>query len=225
MRSTVYFLPLRTSVTASVGMSTLPILFSRPKACTRDSSDSFTLRSKPEYEWMMYQRMFGLRGGSAGLPPSGACVSAAASGVRSFSSSLSSIVFTKTKLPSSVLAMGEVLENKVHKVADGVVNNPEIDAKQEYSDDDHRSGALDLFQRGGADFAHFRAHIVIERFDALRPGLQLLQTLAAICYCHRLCHFCFTLLSAFEPLPGPFSKIWQGRRDSNPQVRFWRPTV
>src|SRR5437764_1046741 len=64
MRSEVYFLPPRTSVTDSVGISTLPILSCSPKAATRDSSDSFTLRSKPEYEWMMYHFMFGLRGAS-----------------------------------------------------------------------------------------------------------------------------------------------------------------
>src|ERR1700680_3788063 len=80
MRSEVYFLPPRTSVTDSVGISTLPILSCTPKAATRDSRDSFTLRSKPEYEWMMYHFMFGLRGGSVGAAaPSaaGACGSPA----------------------------------------------------------------------------------------------------------------------------------------------------
>ncbi len=65
MRSTVYFFPPRTSVTDSVGISTRPIFSSRANARTRDSSDSFTLRSNPEYEWMMYHFIFGLRGGSA----------------------------------------------------------------------------------------------------------------------------------------------------------------
>src|SRR5216683_1489432 len=37
MRSEVYFLPPRTSVTDSVGISTLPIFSCSPKACTRDS--------------------------------------------------------------------------------------------------------------------------------------------------------------------------------------------
>src|SRR4051795_6874597 len=55
----VYFLPLRISVTGSVGMITFPIFSCRPNACTRDSSDSRTLRSKPEYVWMMYHFMFG----------------------------------------------------------------------------------------------------------------------------------------------------------------------
>ena len=54
------------SVTDSVGISTLPIFSCSPKAATRDSNDSFTLRSNPEYEWMMYHFMFGLRGGSPG---------------------------------------------------------------------------------------------------------------------------------------------------------------
>jgi len=71
MRSEVYFLPPRTSVTDSVGISTFPIFSCSPKAATRDSSDSLTLRSNPEYEWMMYHFMFGLRGASpAGATPS-----------------------------------------------------------------------------------------------------------------------------------------------------------
>src|SRR5206468_242321 len=49
----------------SVGISTLPILSSSPKARTRDSRDSLTLRSNPEYEWMMYHFILGLRGCSA----------------------------------------------------------------------------------------------------------------------------------------------------------------
>src|SRR5579872_3471442 len=75
MRSEVYFLPPRTSVTDSVGISTLPILSCSPKAATRDSRDSFTLRSNPEYEWMMYHFMFGLRGASVdgNAPSTGAC--------------------------------------------------------------------------------------------------------------------------------------------------------
>ena len=48
MRSEVYFFPPLTSVTDSVGISTLPILSCSPKAATRDSSDSFTFRSNPE---------------------------------------------------------------------------------------------------------------------------------------------------------------------------------
>src|ERR1700681_2492518 len=69
MRSTVYLLQPRTSVTVSVGISTLPIFSSSPNARTRDSSDSFTVRSNPEYEWMMYHFMFGLRGCWATMVP------------------------------------------------------------------------------------------------------------------------------------------------------------
>src|SRR5882672_4007555 len=77
MRSEVYFLPPRTSVTDSVGISTLPILSCNPNACTRDSSDSFTLRSNPEYAWMMYHFIFGFFGGSPAASAPGAWVSSA----------------------------------------------------------------------------------------------------------------------------------------------------
>ena len=44
----VYFLPLRSSVTGSVGIMMRPMRFCRPNAWMRLSSDSRTLRSKPE---------------------------------------------------------------------------------------------------------------------------------------------------------------------------------
>jgi len=75
MRSEVYFLPPRTSVTDSVGISTLPI-FSWSRRRYARLQRLFYLRSNPEYEWMMYHFMFGLRGGS----PLGAAPSAVGAG-------------------------------------------------------------------------------------------------------------------------------------------------
>src|SRR5262249_36338675 len=54
MRVAGTFLPPRTSTTSSVGIRTCPILSCRPNAAMRPSRLSFTLRSKPEYVWMMY---------------------------------------------------------------------------------------------------------------------------------------------------------------------------
>src|SRR5271169_705137 len=54
MRFETTFLPLRTSTTSSVGISTRPILSCRLKAATRLSRLSLTFFSKPEYVWMMY---------------------------------------------------------------------------------------------------------------------------------------------------------------------------
>src|SRR5579862_199080 len=89
MRSEVYFLPPRTSVTDSVGISTLPIFSCSPKAATRDSSDSLTLRSNPEYEWMMYHFMFGFLGASVETVASagGCCSPSPPLGASFFSSS------------------------------------------------------------------------------------------------------------------------------------------
>src|SRR5260370_6622490 len=57
MRFETTFLPLRTSTTSSMGISTRPILSCRLKAATRLSRLSLTFFSKPEYVWMMYHCM------------------------------------------------------------------------------------------------------------------------------------------------------------------------
>src|SRR5216683_4206224 len=54
MRFETTFLPLRTSTTSSMGISTRPILSCRLNAATRLSRLSLTFFSKPEYVWMMY---------------------------------------------------------------------------------------------------------------------------------------------------------------------------
>src|SRR5580700_10441271 len=173
MRSEVYFLPPRTSVTDSVGISTLPIFSCSPKACTRDSSDSFTLRSNPEYEWMMYHFMFGLRGGSlvAATPSAlGGCSPPAAA---SFFSSSCMI-----KLSSSLrfdLVAPEIAVQKRNASLNQVIDHPKIDTKNEYRDHNNRSGSAHFFPRRRRDLAHLGAHVVVKRFDPLRPGLDLVS--------------------------------------------------
>src|ERR1051325_7602755 len=142
MRSLVYFLPPRTSVTASVGMSTRPIFSCRPNAATRDSSGSFTLRSTPEWEWMMYHFMFGLRGGSMPCGTAAAACSAA-SEFRFFVSS--SIVFDKIA-PICRLAVREVAQDLVNAPPDNGVHNPEVGSEQENGDYHHPGRRLHLFQ-------------------------------------------------------------------------------
>src|SRR5436309_2969379 len=168
MRSEVYFLPPRTSVTDSVGISTLPILSCNPKACARDSSDSFTLRSNPEYAWMMYHFIFGFFGGSAGDSAPAACVSspvAVPAAFWSFSSSCIDDFFR------SALAAREIMEQAVEAAADRQIHNPEIKCKQEHGDDYNRRRSLNLFARRRVHLLHLRAHIVVKALDALRPGL------------------------------------------------------
>src|SRR3954463_5519802 len=116
MRSTVYFLPPRTSVTDSVGISTLPIFSSSPNARTRDSSDSFTLRSNPEYEWMMYHFILGLRGCSATVVPASTGVPA----------SVFSLLGSSCINSESFGLLCEETEHVVHAPADHVIDSPEI---------------------------------------------------------------------------------------------------
>src|SRR5215467_11598507 len=129
MRSTVYFLPPRTSVTDSVGISTRPIFSSRPKARTRDSSDSLTLRSNPEYEWIMYHFMLGLRGFSATAAAVSDC-GAPASVVAS--------VLVSSCIVNPNLAFREVLDQIGNTTAKRVVDHPKIERKNEDRDDHNR---------------------------------------------------------------------------------------
>src|SRR5215469_14125154 len=117
MRSDVYFLPPRTSVTDSVGISTLPILSCSPNAATRDSSDSFTLRSNPEYEWMMYHFMFGLRGDSAvaaSLPATSGSVGVLASASFFSSSTIRCLLLTSLLSSNLESVRLEISEQCIH---------------------------------------------------------------------------------------------------------------
>src|SRR6266568_887685 len=153
MRSEVYFLPPRTSVTDSVGISTLPILSCSPKAATRDSRDSFTLRSKPEYEWMMYHFMFGLRGGSAvAAAPSApaVCGSPVLVAISFFSSScICGCFFSASRFLyfaalgcNLIRNSGSMTFESVEQSRDAMLNNEidhgEVQRKNENCDHDHR---------------------------------------------------------------------------------------
>src|SRR5579883_3283372 len=168
MRSLVYFFPPRTSVTDSVGISTRPILSCSPKACTRDSRDSRTLRSNPEYEWMMYHFMLGLRGAS-GVPLPGALPAASGCPPAFFSSSAISCFISRTFCPARS-AVPQGTEHEVDAAPDHKVDQPEIQAENKDRDDHHDRGGLHLFQRGRGHLLHLGADVVVEGLDLLRPG-------------------------------------------------------
>src|SRR4051794_22051195 len=113
----LYFLPLRTCVTVSMGMTTRPILSCSPNACTRDSSDSFTLRSKPEYAWMMYQRMLAFVGRVRSFAAcSGVCACGCSPSAGAAAVLVSCSVINSLKL---------VLQDQVHAVRDDGVSDEE----------------------------------------------------------------------------------------------------
>src|ERR1700741_672852 len=190
MRSEVYFLPPRTSVTDSVGISTLPILSCSPNAATRDSRDSFTLRSNPEYEWMMYHFMFGLRGVSVVVAaPSAAavCDSPAVLVAASFFSSScimdvfpASRWFTYRSRAISSAALEKIKQSR-HAVLNDEVDHEKVERENGNRDHHHRGRGPNFLPRGGSHFAHFGAHVVIESPDTLRPGFHPVTKAATGC--------------------------------------------
>src|ERR1051326_1319696 len=134
MRSVVYFLPPRTSVTGSVGISTRPIFPSRPNAWMRDSSDSFTFRSNPEYVWMMYHFILGLVGCSAsGVSPAGASIGAAVAAAAGIGCSVISLLCSCSMMFVCRRSLvTEILEDLVDPFADCRVDDPEINPEQRH---------------------------------------------------------------------------------------------
>src|SRR5258707_8117507 len=180
MRSTVYFLPPRISVTGSVGISTLPIFSCRPKATMRDSSDSLTFFSKPEYVWMMYHFMFGLAFSGTGWP--GAPTSGWLLVPSVFCSSILPIN------PSTVLLT--VLQHPLNSAPDCLVNHKKVHAKDDDRDDNHHGGRLHFLTPGKRDFPHFIADIREKTLgtpgELYQPGQQaLLIASSHCCLCHR----------------------------------------
>src|SRR6202051_3498641 len=175
MRSDVYFLPPRTSVTDSVGISTLPIFSCSPNAATRDSSDSFTLRSNPEYEWMMYHFMFGLRGASpVAVTPSAPEVCSAVAATSFFGSScMIKFKLRVLRVPSSAIVLfPEIAIQLVDAFLNHVVDHKKVHAKNEDRNYHNPGSGLLFFPLGRGDLAHFLAHFVVKRLGALWPGFQ-----------------------------------------------------
>ena len=57
----------------------------------------------------------------------------------------------------------------IKALANDRVDDPKIEAEQEYGDDHHRGRALDLLARRGGYLPHFGAHVVVKALCALRP--------------------------------------------------------
>src|ERR1700722_1067495 len=171
MRSEVYFLPPRTSVTDSVGISTLPILSCSPNAVTRDSRDSFTLRSNPEYEWMMYHFIFGLRGASVeAAAPSAAAVCGSPT-VLAAASFFSWSCIIKVLLPGQPLANLEIVEQRGYAMLNNEVDHEEVQRKNSNRDHNYGRRRPNFLPRRRSHLAHFGAYVVVEGSGAFRPGL------------------------------------------------------
>src|SRR3954467_15649364 len=144
--------------------------------------------------------------------------------------------------------MSEAVQDRADTTPDGRVDDPEIEAEdKDRHDHDGRSG-LDFLARRRGHLLHLGAHFGVEALRARGYGLCFLDppiyralTAALVrgwgyClrhfsgpafYCHllRVPYFIRTAL-ALDARPSLSThRNWQGRSDSNPQVRFWRPAV
>src|SRR5580693_3600313 len=162
---------------------------------------------------MMYHFMFGLRGGSlvAATPSAlGGCSPPAAA---SFFSSSCMI-----KLSSSLrfdLVAPKIAVQKRNTSLNKVIDHPKIDAKNKYRDHDNCSGSAHFLPRRRRDLAHLRAHVVVKRFDPLRPGLQPVSKILAggrDCVCHLLRFHSHTA----PGLPGVLAKNLAGAEGFEP---------
>src|SRR5271157_3557293 len=163
---------------------------------------------------MMYHFIFGLRGGSAagstaGSTPAGCVASAVGAAVWFFSSS------DIESLLSFALMARQIVEHPFQAVLDCEVRQEKKQPEQKHGDDHHRRRPLDFLARRSGDLLHLSAHIAVEAFDALRPGPQGRHDRILVYRCGHT--------SRFPRLLPLGTELWQGRRDSNPQVRFWRP--
>src|SRR5581483_10968902 len=118
----------------------------------------------------------------------------------------------------------------VNRVAEYRVDDPEEAGEDENGDDNDESSGLDFFPGGGDDLSHFGADVAKEVAAARDEAKGSVGN--AVVGIHDRCfgHGSFLLVRAFlcDGHGAQLLKlmlIWQGRRDSNPQVRFWRPTV
>src|ERR1700730_6720857 len=68
--------------------------------------------------------------------------------------------------------MPEIAEHRVNPVPDYQVHHPEIRSEQENRDNHHCRRGPHFLKRGRGHLLHLGAHIVVERLDPLRPGLE-----------------------------------------------------
>src|SRR5579863_5868284 len=171
---------------------------------------------------------------------------AAAAAASSCPSGISGAAFSSlTSLPSLLAFVSSEFLGISHQPADDFREN-RIREKEIHPKKRHRHSHYD--GRGNhfratrpVHLPHFHAHIVQKRAKALRIPAQLLHRLQqrkpayamgffVSIRAYRVGHFSpylrrSTSATQLHSLPAASPTNWQGRRDSNPHSRFWRPMV
>src|SRR5271156_1269142 len=168
---------------------------------------------------------------------------APAAAASSCPSGISGAAFTSlTSLPSLLALVSSEFLGICQKPADDSGENrigqKEIDAEKRHRHSHHDGGGDHVRARRPVHLAHFHAHIVQKRANTLRITAQLLHRLQkrkpayamgffVSIRAYRVGHFTPYLRRStlLHSLPASSPTNWQGRRDSNPHSRFWRPMV
>src|ERR1700722_293971 len=155
-----------------------------------------------------------------------------------------------TSLPSLLAFASSEFLCICHQPADDSGENrigqKEINTEKRHRDGHHDGGGNHIRARRPIYLPHFHAHIVQKRAKPLRITAQLLHWLHkrkpayamgffVSIRAYRVGHFTPYLRQSNvqarcnprppHSLPAASPTNWQGRRDSNPHSRFWRPMV
>src|SRR5216684_1089168 len=134
---------------------------------------------------MMYHFMFGLLGASAvAVDPSavGECCSPSPPDPASFFSSSGIGCFFVDPYVLTLESMAlEIVEQKTDTRLNELVDDEKVHRENEDSDDDNRRRGADFLPGRRGHFAHLGAHVVIERLNPLRPGLDPIAEISARC--------------------------------------------
>src|SRR5437588_8734101 len=176
---------------------------------------------------MMYHFMLGLRGCSAACAPSvGGCADDCACSIASFLISCAINVPAASHRPAPLRFLTDKLQQMAQPEFNHFIHHFEKSREHEHGNNDNRSRRLNFFATRVVDLLHLTADFLEKVFGAVRPCLQPLAKAVLICNRHSLDSL---NLSTTHVIPASFvalpQNLWQGRRDSNPQVRFWRPAV
>src|ERR1051325_3740609 len=141
---------------------------------------------------MMYQFRLGFEGAAVSSPavslvaPSAGCWGGTFS-APSFLNCSSAIVLTRTSDRAPfVLPVRKVAQQGVDAGADHLVDQGEVRAEQEHSDDHDAGGRLYFLATRGRDLFHFRPDVAVKAFRPLGPRLHLLADIAHA-FCVRRC--------------------------------------
>src|SRR5216683_1556661 len=132
---------------------------------------------------MMYHFMFGLRGASAvAVDPSavgGCCSLSPPAPVSFFSSSGIGCFFVDPYVLTLESMTLEIVEQETDARLNELVDDEKIHRKNEDGNDDYRRRGADFLPGRRGYLAHLGAHVVVERLNPLRPGLDPIAEISA----------------------------------------------